>query len=346
MDNKIFYLTGTQKMEPAVLQEPDNIPDDCVMIKTQYVGICGSDVGFYETGMVGPDQVPFPIILGHECAGTVQKIGKNVKKFKPGDLVCLEPGVPCGSCEYCRSGRYNLCPDVDFMAAPPFQHGALKEYIVHPEAFTYKLPENLDALDGAMMEPFAVGYHAAERGKVSYGKKVVVLGAGCIGLMTIMACKLMGAVDIVAVDLFPYRLDMAKKVGASAVINPAETDTIQAVLEMFPEGADVVFESAGSAVTTRQSESIVKPGGDICLVGMTHTDVPFDFFEIQLKEVSVHTVFRYANCYEKIIPAVAKGLVHPKEIVTNEFTFSDTPKAFETSVFNKKDIVKAVIRMD
>lgn len=344
MENRIAYLTGKQQMEMKT-GTTEKMRDDAVMVKVEHVGICGSDVGFYETGMVGPDPVPFPIILGHECAGTVVSVGSDVKKIKVGDKVCLEPGVPCGSCEFCRSGRYNLCRQVDFMAAPPFAHGALQEYVVHPEAFTYKLPDNLDTLDGAMMEPFSVGFHAAERGGAEYGKKIVVLGSGCIGLMTIMACRLMGAVDIAAVDLFPERLEMAKKVGASVVINASETDAVRTVNSLFADGADIVYETAGSAATTRQAGAIVKPGGTICLVGMAHSEIPFDFFELILKEVTVNCVFRYRNSYPKVIDAVSRGLVRPKDVVTDIFPFAETPKAFETSLNRKKEIVKAVIRV-
>ena len=344
MDNRIVYLTGKQRME-AHVETIGPLKEDSVLVKVEHVGICGSDVGFYETGMVGPDPVPFPIVLGHECAGTVVEVGPKVKKLKAGDTVCLEPGVPCGTCAYCRTGRYNLCQSVDFMAAPPFAHGALKQYVTHPESFTWKLPENLDTLDGAMMEPFSVGYHAAERGEAQYGKKIVILGAGCIGLMTIMACRLMGAVDIAAVDLFPQRLEMAKKVGASAVAGPADGDAVEAIKQVFPQGADIVFETAGSAVTTRQAGSIVTPGGTICLVGMAHEEIPLDTFAWILNEVTIKSVFRYRNSYPKVIDAVAKGLVRPKDVVTDVFSFEETAEAFAASVHRKKDIVKAVIKV-
>lgn len=345
MENKIFQLTQTGKLE-AVIGETEKMAENSVMVKLEYIGICGSDLGFYESGMVGPDPVPFPIVLGHECAGTVVQVGPKVTKVRVGDKVCLEPGVPCGHCEFCRSGNYNLCPDVDFMAAPPFKHGALMEYVVHPEEFTYKLPDNIDTLDGVMMEPFSVGYHAAEQGDVCFGKKIVILGAGCIGLMTIMACRLMGAVDIIAVDLYDSRLEMAKRAGASVVINPKEQNLTAEIMKLFPAGADLVYETAGSEITTKQSGALVKPGGTICIVGMTHTPVPFDFFEIQLKEAAIKTVFRYRNSYEKVIDAVAKGLVKPKEIITNIFSFEGSDEAFKTSLADKQNIVKAVIKIN
>ena len=345
MGQKIAYLTKKQCLE---IQEGsiDILKPDSVKVKVEYVGVCGSDVYFYESGHCGPDELPFPIGLGHECAGTVVEIGAEVTNFKVGDKVCLEPGIPCGKCEFCKSGRYNLCQEVDFMAAPPYYHGALKEYVVHPEHLTFKLPDGLDTMDGALVEPLSVGFHAVERGEAGFGKKVVVLGAGCIGLMTVMACKMMGVTDIVVVDLFEARLAIAKKVGATQTIDASQVDTVDMMKKVYPQGADIVFETAGSIPTTRQTGALVKAGGTIVLVGNTHGDVPYDFFEIMNKEITVKCVFRYSNSYPKVIDAIKKGIVNPKEIVTNEYTFEEVNQAFQDSINNKRDIVKAIIKMD
>lgn len=345
MGQKIAYLTKKQHIE--IQEGPvDRVKADSIKVKLEHIGICGSDVYFYETGCCGPDKLPFPIVLGHECAGTVVEVGSDVTGLSAGDKVCLEPGIPCGKCEFCMSGRYNLCPDVDFMAAPPAYHGSLKEYVVHPAHLAFKLPENMDTVDGALVEPLSVGFHAAELGEAGFGKTVVVLGAGCIGLMTVMACKMMGVTDIVVVDLFEARLSMAEKVGAARTINASKVDTLEAVKEIYPTGADLVFETAGSVPTTKQTGALVKTGGTIVLVGNTHGDVPYDFFEIMNKEVTVKCVFRYRNSYPKVIDAIAKGIVNPKEIVTHEYTFAEADQAFQDSVNKKQDIVKAIIKMN
>lgn len=343
MTNRIAYLTGKQKIE--IKEAPvQKMLDDSVMVEVEYCGVCGSDVYFYEGGMCGPDVLPFPVILGHECAGKVVEIGKNVSRFKVGDKVCLEPGVPCGKCEFCMSGRYNLCPDVEFMAAPPNYQGALRTYVVHPEHMAFKLPDVLDTLDGALVEPLSVGFHAAEQGGASFGKKVVILGAGCIGFMTMMACQAMGVSDITVVDLFDKRLQKAKELGASRIVNASTDNTVEKCLEINRDGADIVFETAGSPFTTRQTGALVKPGGTIVLVGNTHGEVSYDFFEIMNKEVTVKCVFRYRNLYELVIAAIASGKADPKKIVTSVYGFDETPRAFEESVSNKKDIIKAVIK--
>ena len=187
----ILVTPGLMKIQEAPMPEP---ADDQVQIKVEYVGICGSDVHGFECGPFIPPKDPNQKIgLGHEFAGTVTKVGAGVKKFKVGDRVLCEPGVPCGKCKYCLSGHYNICPDVDFMATQPNYRGALTNYLVHPESFTYHLPDNMSMMEGALVEPAAVGMHAAEKGGAAPGKKIVILGAGCIGLMTLQACRIMGA---------------------------------------------------------------------------------------------------------------------------------------------------------
>ncbi len=341
---QVAWMTEKQKIE--IREDVCPVPkDDQVLVRVEEVGICGSDANFFETGMIGPDPLPFPIVLGHECAGVVVETGSKVKNLKAGDRVCMEPGIPCGKCEYCKSGHYNLCPDVDFMAAPPDFHGCLKRYVVHPEHLTFKLPDSMSLKEGAMMEPLSVGFHAAQRGGATFGKKIIILGAGCIGLMTLTSCRIFGARDITVVDLYDKRLNMAKELGASEVINAKETDSVKTYLEKNPDGADIVFETAGSIPTTRQTGPLVKPGGTIVLVGNTHGDVPYDFFEIMNKEVDVKCVFRYTNTYPYVIDAVTRGMAEPLKIITNEFEFEDVQNAFITTISDKQNIIKSVIHV-
>lgn len=341
---KVAWLTGRQQIRTKE-EAWDMISDDDVLVKIEEVGLCGSDLYFFESGMIGDDALPFPLVLGHECAGTVVEIGQSVTKVKLGDRVCLEPGIPCGKCEHCMTGRYNLCQKVDFMAAPPDFHGCLKSYVVHPEKFIYKLPDNVSTMAGAMIEPLSVGYHAARRGQAAFDKKIIILGAGCIGLMTLMSSRLRGADDITVVDLYENRLEIAKELGAKTVICVNKEDTIKTFLEKNPEGADIVFETAGTIATTRQAGKLVRPGGLIVLVGNTHGDVPFDFFEIMNKEVDIKCVFRYNNCYPELIEAVSQGLVNPLRVITNEFDFQEVQNAFETTCKDKENIIKSVIHL-
>ena len=197
------------KMKTAVMldigktgYEEREIPtpkDNEVLVKLEYVGICGSDLHYYESGAMGVFVVKPPFVLGHEPGGTVVEVGKNVTHLKVGDRVALEPGKTCGHCEFCREGKYNLCPDVEFFATPPVD-GVFQEYVAHEAGLCFKLPENVSTLEGALIEPLAVGFHAAIQGNMrTLGQKAVVMGAGCIGLVSMMALKARGVTEVYVV---------------------------------------------------------------------------------------------------------------------------------------------------
>ena len=184
---KVAVITGIRQMG----YEERDIPvpkDNEVLVKIEYVGICGSDMHYYETGAIGNYVVKPPFVLGHEPGGVVVETGSAVKNLKPGDRVALEPGTTCGECEFCRSGRYNLCPDVVFYATPPVD-GVFQEYAVHEAALCHKLPPELSTMEGALIEPLAIGFHAANRGEAHIGQSAVVFGSGCIGLVSMLALK-------------------------------------------------------------------------------------------------------------------------------------------------------------
>lgn len=256
----ILVVPGTMEIRSAEMPVPK---EDEVLIKVEYVGICGSDVHGFESGPFIPPSDPNQEIgLGHECAGTVAGVGAKVTKIKIGDRVNIEPGVPCGKCRFCLEGKYNICPEVDFMATQPNYRGALTNYLCHPQNFTYKLPDNMSTMEGTLVEPAAVGMHAAAKAEVRPGKKIVILGAGCIGLMTLQACKALGASEIVVVDVLEKRLDFAKKLGAMEVVNGMKEDTVIRCKELLGDlGADIVFETAGSQVTAKQTPELVMRGG-------------------------------------------------------------------------------------
>ncbi len=162
--------------------------DNEALVKLEYVGVCGSDIHYYESGRISDFIVEPPFVLGHEAAGTVVAVGKDVKNIKPGDRVALEPGKTCGHCEYCREGKYNLCPDVIFFATPPVD-GVFQEYVAHEADLCFKLPDNVSTLEGALIEPLSIGFHAANQGGAHAGQTAVVFGSGCIGLVSMMAFK-------------------------------------------------------------------------------------------------------------------------------------------------------------
>ena len=196
------------------------------------------------------------------------EVGKEVRHLKAGDRVALEPGKTCGHCEFCREGKYNLCPEVVFFATPPVD-GVFQEYVAHEADLCYKLPENVSTLEGALIEPLAVGFHAAIQGNAHLGQKALVMGAGCIGLVSMMALKARGVSEVYVVDIIEKRLQKAMELGADGVINGAQEDVIERVKQITENrGMDLVIETAGTEITTRQAVRVAKKGSDIVLVGV------------------------------------------------------------------------------
>lgn len=342
---KIAVMLGIGKMGFEERDIPQ-VKDDEVLVKLEYVGICGSDLHYYETGAIGDYVVEPPFVLGHEPGGTVVEVGKNVTHLKAGDRVALEPGKTCGHCEFCKTGRYNLCPDVVFFATPPVD-GVFQEYVAHEADLCFKLPDNVSTLEGALIEPLAVGFHAAIQGDAHLGQKAVVMGAGCIGLVSMMALKARGVSEVYVVDIMEKRLQKALELGADGVINGAEENVEEKICQITDgRGVDLVIETAGTEITTRQAISIAKKGSNIVLVGYSKSgEMTLPMSLVLDKELTFKTVFRYRHIYPMAIEAVAQGKVNLKGIVTDIFDLDDVQKAMDYSVNNKTDIVKAVIRV-
>ena len=338
---KVAVMEGIGKM--GYTQRPIPAPKaDEVLVKLEYVGICGSDMHYYETGAIGDYVVKPPFVLGHEPGGTVVGVGSHVTHLKVGDKVALEPGKTCGHCEFCRQGKYNLCPDVVFFATPPVD-GVFQEYVAHEAALCFKLPENVSTLEGALIEPLAVGFHAANQGGAHAGQTAVVMGAGCIGLVSMMALKAEGVSRVYVVDVMAKRLEKALELGADGGINGKD----EAVRKLTGgAGCDLVIETAGTEFTTRQAIHMTKKGASIVLVGYSKTGEMTLPMSLALdKELTFKTVFRYRHIYPMAIDAVAAGKVNLKGIVTDIFDFDDIQNAMDRSVADKANIVKAVVRI-
>lgn len=324
--------------------------DNEILMKVEYVGMCGSDIHGFEFGPFIPPKDPNQKIgLGHEVAGEVVKVGAKVTKFKPGDKVLIEPGVPDDSCEYCREGRYNICPAVDFMATQPNYKGALCQYMTHPEEWTYHVPEGMTTMEAALVEPAAVGMHAAILGEARLGKSIVILGAGTIGLMVLQACLSLGATDITVVDVMQKILDLALKLGAKRVINGKEQNTVEVLRSeglYGDHGVELVFECAGAVFTAQQAVEIVSRGGKIMMVGTQSNPVPINFLKIN-REVTIQTSFRYCNNYPQTIEAIATGKFNVKDMVTHVYDYKDVQKAFEEAIdpVKKCDMIKGVVKV-
>ncbi len=345
MKNTAAFLTGIEKIEFCELEVPI-IKADEVLVKMEAVGVCGSDVHYYSHGKIGDFIVEYPFILGHECAGTVVEAGSKVTHLRAGDRVALEPGVPCGACEFCLSGKYNLCPDVKFFATPPY-HGCLMNFVSHPAQFAFKLPDHVSSVEGALVEPLAIGINAALTGGVKLGDTVVIFGAGCIGLVSLLASKAYGATRVIVVDIIEKRLSVARGMGA-VTLNAKECDILAEINRLTSgKGAQVVIDCAGTNTTICQTVKVAKPGATIVWVGLACDAVNgLSIGPISTRELTIKSIFRYRNLYPTAIAAIADGKIDIKGIISDKFLFADTPWAFSETLKNAANIVKSVIVFD
>jgi len=336
-----MYLEEPRRVVARQIDMPKIHPDE-VLVKIKAVGVCGSDVHYYDVGRIGDFVVRKPLILGHECSGEIVELGREVKGFQVGDRVALEPGVPCRKCCYCKEGRYNLCSKMAFMATPPVD-GAFVEYLAHPADFTFKLPEKVSYEEATLFEPLSVGLYAVERAEVVFGSKVLILGAGPIGLATLQAALNLGGTQITVVDLYDFRLEKARELGANEVINSAKSKKLAEFSSVF----DYVFETAGSVVTTQQTVRLAVRGGTVILIGLpTREKIEFNTNQIIAKELDVRGIFRYVNTYPKIIRLAEDNEIDLKGLISQKFPFFRTEEALKFARDNKDSSIKIVVIFD
>lgn len=324
--------------------DQDLSPTD-VRIAVHTVGICGSDVHYYTHGKIGPFVVEQPMVLGHEASGTVVEVGAQVTHLKPGDRVCMEPGIPDATSRAAKLGIYNVDPAVRFWATPPV-HGCLTPQVVHPAAYTYRLPDQVSFAQGAMVEPFAIGMQAALRARIQPGDIGLVTGAGPIGMMTALAALAGGCAKVLVADLAQPKLDIIGAYPGIETVNIRTTPAAQEIAEATDGwGADVVFECSGAAPAILGLPALARPGGTVVLVGMPVDPVPVDIVGLQAKELRIETVFRYANVYDRAISLIAAGKVDLSPLISATIPFADSIAAFDRAVEARHTDVKIQIRM-
>ncbi len=319
-------------------------PQD-VRIAVNTVGVCGSDVHYYTHGKIGPFVVREPMVLGHEASGVITEVGAGVTHLAVGDRVCMEPGIPNMASRAAKLGVYNVDPDVRFWATPPV-HGCLTPSVVHPAAFTYRLPDHVSFAEGAMVEPFAIGMQAATRARIKPGDVALVTGAGPIGVMNALAALAGGCSKVYISDLVDDKLGVAAQYDNILPLNVTRdnvAETIRAATGGW--GADVVFECAGAAASIQTALEAVAPAGCVVWVGMPVDPVPMDLVLAQSKEIRMETVFRYANMYDRAIELMASGKVDLKPLISETFEFTDSIAAFDRAVEARPTDVKIQIRL-
>ncbi|SEA94260.1 NAD(P)-dependent alcohol dehydrogenase [Paraburkholderia sartisoli] len=317
-----------------------------VKIRIHTVGVCGSDVHYFTHGRIGPFKVEKPMVLGHEASGTIVEAGGEVSHLKVGDRVCMEPGVPQFDSPATMRGLYNLDPAVRFWATPPV-HGCLTPYVVHPAAFTYRLPDNVSFAEGAIVEPLSIGLQAAKKAAMKPGDVAVVIGAGTIGAMTTLAALAGGASRVILADVVKEKLRHFASNPAVVTVHAGEQSLVDVVRQVTQDwGADVVFEASGNANVFETLLDLVCPGGCAVLVGMPPGPVALDVVAMQAKEVRLESVFRYANIFPRALALISSGMIDVNPFISRKFAFSQGVKAFEEAAAGHPEDVKIQIEMD
>jgi D-xylulose reductase len=322
---------------------PETVGPKDVKIAVHTVGVCGSDVHYYTHGGIGDYIVREPMVLGHEGAGTIVEVGAEVEGLSVGDRVCMEPGVPDLASRATRMGIYNVDPAVTFWATPP-AHGILAPTVVHPAAFTYRLPDNVSFAEGAMVEPFAVGMHAAVRARITPGDVAVVTGAGTIGIMVALAALAGGCSKVFVSDISAHKLEIAGRYHGIVPVNASERSLAEVVRAATGDwGADIVFEASGAADVFDDILAPARPGGTIVLVGLPPRRVPFDVNGAIAREVRIETVFRYANVFDRALNLIASGKVDLKPLISETYSFEQSIEAFERAAEGRPSDIKLQI---
>lgn len=331
----VLYAVHDVRLEERPM--PVVSPDD-VMVEVKAVGVCGSDVHYYEHGRIGTHIVRQPLILGHESAGVIVAVGANVNQGRIGERVALEPGIPDGVCEQCRAGRYNLCPNVRFFGTPPID-GTFANYVTIPARFAYTLPDSLSNEEGAMIEPLSVGLWACRKARLRGGDHVLITGAGPIGMLAMKVAFALGVAAVTITDVSPQRLARARQLGAPHSINVAEQPLAQAGVQ-----ADVLLECSGNQSALRDGIRSLRPAGMAVAVGMNpgeELSVPMSF--IQNREITLIGTFRYANTYADAIALVAAGRVEVRSLITGHYPLAAAEQALQATKQDPANIKSIVV---
>ena len=321
----------------AVEERPVPTPGPTeVQVRVGSVGVCGSDVHYYERGRIGQFVVEAPLVLGHEAGGTVSAVGDDVVGLRVGDRVAIEPGVPCRACGQCRAGRYNLCPDVRFLATPPID-GAFCEYVTMPADFVYAVPDTVSDDAAGLLEPLSVGIWASRRAGVSPGDRVLVTGAGPIGLIAAQTARAYGATAVAVTDVNAHRLEVGARLGLTP-IDVSDTPLADAGLE-----ADVLIECSGNGRATWDAVGALAPAARVVLVGMGGDEIRLPLSHVQDREIMFSGAFRYANTWPEAIELAASGRIDLDGLVTGHFGLDEVEGAL-TAGQDDPESIKVVVR--
>ena len=314
----VSYLKKQGDVELGSAPVP-TLQADQVLVQVAAVGVCGSDVHYYQHGRIGPYVVEHPLVLGHELSGTITAVGADVAADRIGERVAVEPQRPCRVCTQCKAGRYNLCPDIEFFATPPID-GAFCEYVAIQSDFAHAIPDSVSDEAAALIEPLSVGIWACKRADVGPGSTVLIAGAGPIGVIMAQTARAFGATTIYITDIADDRRAFALQHGATHALDP-RTESVEGL------DVDAFIDASGVAAAVQTGIRAVRPGGRAILVGMGNDSVELPVSFIQNREIWLSGVFRYANTWPLGIKLVETGAVDLDVLVTGRFPLADAEEA-------------------
>ncbi|MGC9467610.1 MAG: NAD(P)-dependent alcohol dehydrogenase [Anaerolineae bacterium] len=342
---KVSKLYGIRdlRIEDAPIPEPG--PDE-VLLKIASVGTCGSDVHYYLEGGIGDAVVTEPITMGHEFSAWVAGLGEDVEGLEIGQLVAVEPAIPCGVCEYCQHGHPNLCPNVRFCGTPPID-GVFAEYAVMPADNCFVLPEGFSAEEGALLEPLGIAIHTVDLAHLKAGQSVAVLGAGTIGLLTAAMARVAGASEVYMTEPISVRQSFALEYCADAVYDPDEEDVVAAIMDATDgRGVDVAFEAAGAKETPDQAARVARPGGKVVVVGIPSDDrMLMTASQVRRKGLTIKLVRRMKHTYPRAIKMVDSGMIDIVPLATHHFPLERIQEAFELVAAYEDGVLRAMIQV-
>lgn len=321
-----------------------------VLLKIASVGTCGSDVHYYLEGGIGDAIVKEPITMGHEFSAWIAKLGDGVAKKAPdlevGQLVAVEPAIPCGVCEFCQHGHPNICPDVRFCGTPPID-GVFAEYAVMPAENCFRLPAGFTPDEGALLEPLGIGIHTVDLAHLKPGDTVAVFGAGPIGLLTAAMARVAGASEVLMTEPLPHRREFALEYCADAVFNPEYEDVVAAMMAATNgRGVDVAFEAAGAHETPDQAAQVARPGGKVVVVGIPSDDkMVMTASHIRRKGLTIKLVRRMKHTYPRAIRLVHTGMIDILPLATHHFPLERIQDAFELVAGYRDGVLRAMIEV-
>lgn len=341
---KKVVLTGIKKMELIEAPIPKIENDTDVLIKMSVMGVCGSDIHYYDTGRIGSQVVEYPFVVGHEGAGVVAEVGKAVTMVKPGDRIAVEPSIACGHCDQCKAGRENTCRNNLFLGCPGQIEGNLQEYLVMPQAQCLKLEDHMTPDEGANSEPLAIGLYANKIAQLNKNAKIGIIGFGPIGMSVMLMAQALGFTNFYVSDKIDERGKKAKEAGAVRVFNPLKQNITEQIISEQPLLLDAIFECCGQQEALDTAFEIVKPGGKIIIVGIPEFDRwSFSADNARRKEITIIHCRRQNHCTEETLEMIAQGKVNANLMVTHRFNFEDTEKAFKMVSDYRDGVMKAII---